>query len=114
MPTIILELLGRKFKVKSRSWEIALKANEGIPRDWESCLTRDRYTDQRFILFSSPDHKDYIMQIRSQALGYYIQYKLKFLGYYEQFDMRYEYKYGKVKLPTIKSTQTIWTNPNDV
>lgn len=100
MARIIIDLLGRKFRVLTKTWELCLNYNEGIPRDWLPCYTADRYTREPFGLYYSPDRKDYIMQLYAPHLRAYIQYKLKFLGYYEQYDMRYEYKYGnKVKLP---------------
>lgn len=99
MARVIIDLLGRKFRVLTKTWEISLKPNEGIPRDWFPCYTADRYTKEPLGLFFSPDQKDYIMQLYASHLGAYIQYKLKFLGYYEQYDIRLEYKYGKVKLP---------------
>ena len=101
MARIIIDLLGRKFKVISQSWELVLdpiKENP-IPKDWLPCYTADRYTRQTIGLYYSPDRKDYIMQLYAPHLRAYIHYKLKFLGYFEQYDMRLEYKYGKVKLP---------------
>lgn len=99
MARIIIDLLGRKFKVRKKSWEIALNPNRVTPQDWLPCYTKDRYTEQPFGLYYSPDRKDYIMMLYAPHLRVYILYKLRFLGYYEQYDMRYEYKYGKVKLP---------------
>ena len=101
MARIIIDLLGRKFKVIPQSWELVLdyKKEQAIPKDWVPCYTADRYTREPLGLFYSPDCKDYIMMISVSYLRAYVIYKLKFLGYYEQYDMRLEYKYGKVKLP---------------
>lgn len=101
MARIIIDLLGRKFKVISQSWDLVLDPikEKTIPKDWFPCYTADRYTCEPMGLYYSPDRKDYIMQIYVPYLRAYIQYKLKFLGYFEQYDMKLEYKYGKVKLP---------------
>lgn len=102
MARIIIDLLGRKFKVISRSWDLVLdlKKERPIPEGWVPCFTADRYTREPFGLFCSPDHKDYIMLSYVPYLRAHILFKLKFLGYFEQYDMRLEYKYGKIKLPT--------------
>lgn len=105
MARIIIDLLGRKLRIKSQPWELVLDPikEKTIPKGWYPCLTRDRYTGQSFGLYYSPDHKDYIIQIYVPHLRAHIQYPAEFLGYYEQYDMRLEYKYGKTKLPKIKN-----------
>lgn len=38
MARVIIDLLGRKFRVLTETWEISLKPNEGIPQGLVSLL----------------------------------------------------------------------------
>ena len=47
------------------------------------------------MLYESPDHKDYKMQIYNPAYKCYVQYDLVFIGYHREHDMRYQYEKRK-------------------
>ena len=83
----VLELLGRKFKLGK--WQFITIALQGIPRDWTGCLTRDRYTECRFNLFSSPDKtKPYVQFVHPEIPHLWVRYEATFLEYIPEQDMR--------------------------
>lgn len=84
--SIIIDLLGRKFKVGD--WEFIPVPLIGIPKGYWSCLTRDRNTGIPITLFFPEDRSHYIMQTYNPQLGVYIRYQVKFLEYIPSQDMR--------------------------
>ena len=93
----IIDLLGRVFEETSR---YRLYLEFPLYKNADYTYTRDKVTDNIFILIHKPKTDRYFMMAYQRHLGMYLLRELKYIGYEKSKDIRFEWANRKKNTKT--------------